>query len=274
MIYKDIKWLNKQGALIPSLPPHKTVDLTIGEQKELLNTSKAFLIRWHSLYDIEEGNFWYIVKDNFNGMEELSSNTRSKIRRGQKRLYTKKISLDLIDEIYSVYYETSKKYATFENIMTKDEFKRYINNLDSEKYEFFGVFDKGSDLLVAYAQNFIDDNSCFYEELFFHPKYLKNYCSYVLIYDMNKYYLEDNNFAYVHDGSRNLSHITNIHNFLIEKFKFKKVYSKMEIAYRKDVEIAVKILYPLKPIIDKIELNTFKKISVLLKHEEIRRSYE
>lgn len=89
---------------------------------------------------------------------------------------------------------------------------------------------------------------------------------------MNEYYLKEKSFKYVHDGSRSLSHYTDIHEFLEKKFNFRKAFAKMEIVYRKDIKVLVKILYPFKNIIKKINLNIFRKVSVLLKHEEIRRS--
>jgi len=88
---------------------------------------------------------------------------------------------------------------------------------------------------------------------------------------MNKYYLNERNFLYVNDGSRSLSHNTNIQNYLIEKFHFRKAYCKLNILYRKDIEFLVNLLFPIRKIIYRVDTNLFQKISVLLKHEEIRR---
>ncbi len=271
--YKNIEWINKQGALIPRNVPHKILSLTKEEEKELLKISGAYFLRWNSTFDTSESDFWYIIKDTISGLEELSKNTRSKIRRGLKHCYAKPIDYKIfLDQIYEVYFITSERYETFEDIMDKNKYIDYINGLDDEKYQFYGVFDKKTNILIGYAQNYIDDDVCFYEELFYHPEYLRNYNSYVLIYNMNEYYLLEKEMSYVHDGSRNLSHFTAVHDFLMDKFKFRKAYCNMEIAYRKDIELVVKLLYPLKSFIDKLDSNVFQKISVLLKHEEIRRS--
>ncbi len=90
---------------------------------------------------------------------------------------------------------------------------------------------------------------------------------------MNKYYLNEKNFLYVSDGARSLSHQTNIQDFLIRKFRFRKAYCRLHIVYRKDIEFLVNVLYPLKNIIYKSNNKILQKIGVLLKHEEIRRSY-
>ena len=59
---------------------------------------------------------------------------------------------------------------------------------------------------------------------------------------MNKYYLNENNFKYVNNGTRSISHQTNIHDFLIDKFKFRKAYCKMEIEYAPFFKILINSL--------------------------------
>ena len=76
---------------------------------------------------------------------------------------------------------------------------------------------------------------------------------------------------YVNDGARSIAHDTNIQEFLIKKFKFRKAYCKLNVIYRWDVGIAVKILYPFKSSIDKFNNKVFNKLSVLLRQEYIRR---
>ena len=275
IIYKRVEWLEKQGALVANVPPHITIHLTATEQKELLSSSQAFFLRWNSQYDVTERVFWYIIKEHFGGIEELSANTKSKLRRGDKKAYVQLFDpLIYINELYYVYAAASKRYDTFEKIMDQESFVLYIKNLPIDKYDFFGVFDKETDILIAYSQNLIEKNTCFYEEIFYNPEYLKNYIGYILIFEMNHFYLQKSQLLYVHDGSINLSHPTQIHDFLIQKFKFQKVYTRMEISYRKDIAIVVNILYPFRKMIERCPLNICKKISILLKHEIIRRSYD
>ncbi len=270
--YNNVEWINKQGALVPRHAPHIITTLTIPEQNELLKKSGAYFLRWNSDFDVEKTDFWYIIKDSFDGFNELSSKMRNQVKKGMKNNFTKQIDKRiLLEHGYEVYIEATKRYDTFESIMSKEEFYNYIDLLDERYYEFWGVFEKENNILVGYAQNYINNNTCFYEEMFYHPKYLKNYSSYVLFFDLNKYYLEDRKFLFVHDGSRSLSHDTTIQEFLIKKFKFRKAYCNMKISYRRDVRLIVKLLYPWKGFIDKLNINIFRKISVLLKHEEIRK---
>jgi hypothetical protein len=114
---------------------------------------------------------------------------------------------------------------------------------------------------------------CHYSTIKFHPDYLKNYTSYILFYAMNRYYLEEKKLRYVNDGARSISHATNVQKFLIEKFGFIKAYVRMEIAYRWDAALAVKLLYPFAGMIAGIDHPAAKKIGVALTQEKIRRSF-
>lgn len=269
--YKGIKWYNYQGALLPRVPPHYEVDLTKKEQKELLKISKAFFIRYTNEWDRDGGEFWYVVKDSFFGMEELSGNTRSKFRRAKKRNYIKKVDAKYILEYgYDVYSSAFYNYSTFINPLSSKKFQEQVK---SKNYDYWGVFDNDTDKIVAYSENFIEDDMCHYSTIKFHPKYQKNYTSYILIYEMNKFYLEEQKLRYVNDGAKSISHDTKVQEFLIDKFKFKKAFVKLNIAYRWDIGLAVKILYPFRKIITKIRHPLSDKISVILNQESIRRSF-
>ena len=102
--------------------------------------------------------------------------------------------------------------------------------------------------------------------------YLKNYSSYVLYFSMNKYYLNENNFKYVNNGTRSISHQTNIHDFLIDKFKFRKAYCKMEIEYAPKIKILINNFLILSYFFSLIPLNIFRKIYVVL-YQEILEDY-
>jgi len=270
--FKDTNWYPYHGVLLPKIPPHQEIVLSKKEQRELLKKSQAYLIRWTSDWDTEKSEFWYIVKDDFNGLSELSSNTRSKVRRGLKNC---KVSRVLADEIakngYEVYASAMNCYKTNLNIISKKEFSN--NKINSENYDIWAVYEKSTGMMIAYSSNKIEKNSCTYTEIKFHPKYLKLYPSYALFYEMNSYYLEEKNFLYVNDGAKSIAHNTNIQNFLVDKFKFRKAYCRLNIAYRKDIAIVVKVLYPFRKIISKFNFSSAKKIVVLLKQEEIRRSF-
>jgi hypothetical protein len=91
---------------------------------------------------------------------------------------------------------------------------------------------------------------------------------------MNKYYLDEKEFDYVNDGARNISHETNIQEFLIKKFKFRKAYCKLNIIYNSRIGFLVKSLYPFRSPLKLLNFGPFIKLNILLNQEKIRRSYD
>jgi len=270
--YNGLKWYHYQGALLPRVPTHQEVSLSRQEQNELLKTSRALFLRYTDEWNREEGAFWFVIKEYFGGMEELSANTRSKIRRGEKRNDVRQVDAEYIAQFgYAVYVHAFEQYNTFMDPIDQKHFKAHIHS--QEDYEYWGVFDKQSNRLVGYSENFVEDNMCHYSTIKFHPDFLKNYTSYILFYEMNRYYLETKKMRYVNDGARSISHETNVQTFLMEKFKFKKAYARLHVVYRWDVGLAVQLLYPLKGLIGKIEHPMANKIATVLKQEAIRRSF-
>jgi hypothetical protein len=128
--------------------------------------------------------------------------------------------------------------------------------------------------MIGYAQNIIDENIVLYSTVKLHPEYLSLYSSYALFFVMNQYYLNEKNFLYVSDGARSISHETNVQKFLIQKFNFRKAYCRLNIVYREDVNLLIKILFPFRKIFQKYNNFLTKKAIVLLKQEEIRRSFD
>ena len=83
------------------------------------------------------------------------------------------------------------------------------------------------------------------------PAYLRNstYPYYGLIFEMNRYYLQELGLKYVNDGARSITEHSNIQPFLIEKFNFRKAYCHLNIHYKWWFGLVVKCLYPFRKII-------------------------
>jgi hypothetical protein len=182
--------------------------------------------------------------------------------------------------LYEVYVQAFRRYK---NVYIKpksfENFKKTI--LSSQDNDVWGVMNTKFNKLVAFSIVTIqgkEKNVASYNVIKLHPDFLKFYPSYALIFEMNRFYLNEKNFLYVHDGARSLGHETNIHDWLIEKFKFRKAYAKLKVVYRKDINLLASICYKIRRIIyflEKFEtLTLFKKLGVLCRHEEIRRECE
>lgn len=271
--HKNISWVNYRGSLIPEGSIYSEINIKKSEQQALLKKSGAKFIRWHTKCDkIEMSDFWFIIKDSFSGFEELSRSTRSKIRRGNKKCIVSRVSFELIIEKgYTIYKSAFNRYKNSQAPANEQEFKNNILKT-SNNSEYFGVFLKETEQLIAYAKNIVIEDFCNYSVLKFHPDFLKNYPSYVLFYAMNKYYLEDRKLKYVTDGARSISHETNIQDFLITKFKFRKAYCKLHIYYRKDILLIIHLLFPFRKVFIKLSGRYIGIINSLLLQENIVRS--
>lgn len=276
IIQNNIEWLNYQGVLIPNVPPHISITLSRSDINTLLKQSNAYFIRWNSNWDCKTPTeFWHVIKDSKPSLESLSSNTRHNVRRGLKRCQFKKTTVDaLIKEGYNVYLQAFNQYQTFITPQTKVEFIENLQSLSRKSGWEFWEARNADGQLIAYSINLVRDHVCEYKTTKFDPDFSNNYTSEGLFYTMNDYYLNELQLTYIDDGSRSLSHQTNIQDYFINKFGFRKAYCKMNIAYAFKTKLAVTLLYPFKPLLEKMSSGVIQKIVVLLKHEEIRRSFE
>lgn len=209
-------------------------------------------------------SYWYIIKDTFNGLEELSSNTRSKIRRSLKQFNIRKIDKKvLLEEGYEVYISAFSKYKVKSIPSSLDQFQKRIKAHTNE-YEYWGCFDNNSNKLVAFSINRVYSNCCFYETFKALPNSLNKYPYYGLIYCMNENYLKERHLLYVYDGERSISEHSNIQPFLEDKFKFKKAYCDLQIYYAYWIHILIILLYPFRKHIG-------GNIGALLRLESYRR---
>jgi hypothetical protein len=253
-------------ALIWDGAPHEEKELSALELKRLLKKNKALLIRNAYNFDCEDHtSFWYIIKDQFGGMAELSSKTRNQIKRALKLLDIKIVDKRLIiEQGYEVYLNSFKKYKDI--LSPPDSKDIFITGLQDYQpgEQFWGCIDKENRKLIAYAHNFVKDNMCDYWSLRAIPKYFTGYYPYYgLLYCMNNYYLNVLGLKYVTDGCRSITEHSNIQAFLTEKFKFRKSYCNLKINYDFRLKILIVLLFPFREYISNL------KITILLRQEAI-----
>lgn len=264
------EWKKYNGALIPIRPPH--INSNIENISLLIKLENAFLARWVTEFDDEVATeFWYVICDKSLEINDYSLNTRSKIRRGLKNCQVMKITKQvIIKNAYEVYKHAFLKYTTHSTYKNEINFIKEIESLGTD-WEFFGVYYQ--EKLIAYCMCSLIDGTCNYSTIKFHPKYLKYYPSYALFYIMNRYYLSERKLQYVNDGARNLVHKTNVQEFLISKFGFRKAYCKLHIEYRLIIRFFVAFLYPIRFVFQGFNNKFASKINSLLLQEKIRRSF-
>lgn len=237
-LYKEC-WVDNQ-------PPHKSEQLTRTQCKQLLNGGK--MVRCISHFDkLEPTGFWFVIKDSFGGMEELSSKMRNQVR---KALKTYDIRIATKDEMlkWGLHIQNSAiaHYKVKAAEVSQDAFARRINEAGDD-IEYWMCFKKSDGEPVAFSINYLYTDCCDYGTMKADPAYLNStYPFYGLLYEMNRYYLEERGMKYVCDGARSITEHSNIQPFLEQKFNFRKAYCDLTIHYVWYLALMIKLLYPFR----------------------------
>lgn len=213
--------------------------------------------------------FWYIIKDSFGGMEELSTKVRNQVRRSFNRLDIRRIDKTvLLDEGYDVYRAAWKNYKLHDALYALPDKQKYLDGIrrQGDNVDRWGAFDKETGRLVAYCINSIEGVICNYYSMKALPEFQKNcYPYYGLLFEMNRYYLQELGLRYVCDGARTVTEHSGIQDFLEHKFKFRKAYCNMRIFYRPWLRLLVNLAYPFRRCMPK------GRVGLLLRMEEFSR---
>ena len=268
--HNNINWKLYQGALVPDVAPHINIELNEEDKTFLLKESNAFFLRYTNDWDCyKETDFWYVINDKLCHIEDYSAKTRKHIRKG-----ISECEISILDnksfiaaDGYIVYSEAMKHYNGFLTIISKENYDENILNCEDE---FVCVFYQNK--MIAYRQVRLMGNSAEFKVSKSIPEYQKYYPNYLMFFYCTQHYIGDIGVNYTCSGAKSLSHETNIQTLLISKFNYRKAYCRLNVVYRKDIGIVVKLLYPFKSILEKIKIKPVEKLVVLLRHEEIRRN--
>lgn len=231
-------------------PPHDEPELTKAEAKSLLKQGGLLVRNTYHFDQKETSKFWYVIKDRFDGLDELKPNERNKIRRSLKELNFEMIGLDLLEQKgWDILNATYDDYAVTDREIDQTWFQEYLKECKEKKYDYWGIFDK--EKMIGFCTVWIWPNDCCeYGLIGVLPEYKHNntYPYYGLFYTLNEHYLGEQMFHYVADGARTITEHSNIQTFLMDNFNFRKAYCQLEIHYNWWMNIAVKLLYPFRKI--------------------------
>lgn len=265
----DIYWRFYQGALIPAPATPCFVELSQDHANALLKDSGAMFIRYASDPCEKTTEWWFIVCDTYSHAK-LSSNTRSKINRGNKRCSVKQIETEWIaDQGYGCYTTAFKRYKNVVPI-SKEEFRNSILKTLGGPFEYWGIFI--GDRLVGYCQCIIENSEVSTNVFKFDPSFLKHYTSYALINSLLSHYVVEQHMI-VSNSVRSIAHDTNMQDLLL-KFGFRKQFCHLNIVYKPWLEYVVQILYPLRKLIAIMpDIGFVHKMQSILIQEELRRTF-
>lgn len=254
-----------KGAWVFEYDPHLETQLSLREIEILLSKGGLMVRNTYDFDCKEETSFWYVIKDSFGGMEELSSKMRNQVKKCFKTMRVEKITADyLLQYGYQVFVKATDNYKVKAVPPTKAEFEERIRN--AEENEFWACFDIESEKMVAFCMNAVTAESCEYRTMKAIPEFQKKYAYYGLIYEMNRFYFEERGVKYINDGARSITNHSNMQPFLIDKFNFRKAYCNFSVYYKQPLGIAVQLLFPFRKW---IKIN---KVRALLDMEAMARN--
>lgn len=272
-------WQDYKGVMIPAYLPH-SIPLNIsGSAAAALKMSGAMLARWTEKFeDAPCSEWWYVLRDGGYSKNDLSTNTRSKLSRGMRRLDARPVSADaLLREGYSVCVAASRRHGTAEFLPSRDDFERRVRAARDIPgvVEFWGVY--RGEKLIAFSENHIQDGGVFMESIWYDPDGLRDYSSYLLMDAILDEYLGRRKFKYVSDGSRSIYHETGVHDFLIEKFGYRKAKARLKICYAPILGKIMPIMRGMVPVVAAFpmvkSLRAVRRFDALVLQDQISRDY-
>jgi hypothetical protein len=270
-------WKYYNHAAIPTCAPHEEPNL-----EPIINGAiwriggHPLMARWTSDWNFgEESEWWYLIRKGPFNIDELSKKSKKSIKKSLELCEVKNIKFkDYAEQIFQVYTEANTRYIKQDNKLSNLEFMDFYNSFD-ESVDIWAAFSKETGRMIGYK---VCKVYLSYVDLLiskYSPDYLKLRVSDALTYTVLDYYLNNKNKYYVYSGSRSINHVTNVQEYYQEHFNFEKIYCKLHIKYRFLFGILIKIIYPFRKIINKLDVNTFAhQVNAILKMEEIKRSFD
>lgn len=200
---------------------------------------------WISNFDTRfPGPFWHVVCDKVIPIEEVSKKTRNIIKKASRQFDIRLVNRSYIaSNCYQIYKKACTRYL--QRPLTEKQFLMDINSKTDNKYNFWAIFNKTDNRIVGYCYNKCYDDVCYYILEKIDLEYLNLGASYYSNYYQNCYYLNDKGMKYIDAGARSIVHATNVQEFLIAKFNYRKAYCDLNIEYLPLIKYAILLLHKL-----------------------------
>ena len=247
-----LDYVKYRNAWICNFDPDFEQKLSDSQCKSLLKHG-GWMVRNTFDFDCkEETDFWYVIKDSFGGLDELSKKDRKSVIKALDSFDYQIVNKKFIeDNGYEIAKKAFDAYAIHNVRMTKKVFYDFLQRWDENHCDFWAVFDKKDERFIGYSVVINYIKSSLYDKIFILPEYRSNQSCvfYGMYYKRNEYYLGEKKKDYVNDGSRSVTEHSNAQPFLIKKFNFRKAYCKLKIRYKWWFGIIVRVLLPFRNVI-------------------------
>ncbi len=270
-------WHYYNHAAVPNCAPHETPNLGPINDKSIWNLqsedgSKPLIVRYTTDFDFpNETHFWYVIKDGPFNFDELSKKYKKHVTKALERCSVRR--LDPVADggiIYDVYEAAFKSYKNADNEIPK---LLFLDKIAHDSREYWGAFSNEGQLAGWMS---CENHGDWVETMQgkYHPE-LQSYTrpSDALHYYLLNYYLNELGQKYLCSGSRNINHQTNVQEYKIKHWLFRKAYCKLHIEYNNKIKFAIKILFPFRKLLYYLDnITLVHQLNSLLKLEEIARA--
>ena len=270
MEIEDWKYYNH--AAISSLAPNEVPNLSPIKDGSIWNIGgkKPLLARWTTDFDCQyETEWWYIVKEAPYIYDELNRSCRKHIRQAMKKCSVQIINPEEYkEELWKCFDCAYGIYKNSINSIGKDYFKNAIHM--NEGIDYWAGFDHESNELIGYMVCGVYKDCVVVRTSKYNPLHMNKGVSDALHHSVLQYYLNEKGMRYVCCGEKTINHETDIQNYLIRTFHFRKAYCKLNLIYRKPIGLIVKMIMPVRKVLYGIKnIGPVGKISSILRMEEV-----
>lgn len=240
---------------IHSIGDHYTRRKLSDEEIRKLRTQypKALYIR--NMYDFdctEKTNYWCVILDKFYEIDELPSKSTRKNLRKSLSVYTYRLATkdEMIEYGYQIQCECDERFGIPPRY-TNDEFRAFVERAFERHQEFWiGYHTESMEPamweLISIRSDYVIENS---ERLSY--KFIQHNPTYGLNWTIAKYYLKEKVYKYIEAGEKSLSEHSNVQDFLIDKFCFRKAYCHLQVWVHPLLRTALFLAQPFKKLLSR-----------------------
>ena len=276
------KWEYYNHALVPTTAPHIEPDTSWMKNKRAWKKYSGgkhpLLARWITDFDCGyETEWWHCIKDEPFDIDKISAKKRYEIHKGLKNVEVRMIDpKEYADQLTEVLCKARIRYGAKKSNARKREIIRESFLEDpTEPTEYIGAFLRKTGTLVGYGIYEVHEDWVLQSVIKTDPDYLKcNTNAALVAFALERYFGEGFSIKYLTNGTKNILHETNYHEYLIKYFGFRKAYCHLHIKYRGIAGASLAVLYPFRKLIYKIKgRGPIRMVRSILKMEEIHRTF-